>query len=414
MFEETVRPLVYSPAVSANNRDVKEWLSSLSETRMSTFFVEDSKKVTTHLVRGTGAAIETNVPDLYKRVYSAQAYWSDPFSFTFIRSGILVAGHVVVADGETRRLCLAETVGLSLHTPFNASGVNFTVEKLRDSVDMKISLGVNPPPFRSGTEALHIVLSPFNNYGHWHLHNLTYVKVLADYIKVIVKTLAVDVVRIICPSLLDRYFSELKKFTIDQLSSVVDVEIVPAAELAEPHRLNNIIVCSSISLGRGCRWPTIFKEVFEKVREVVDPEAPKFIYCNRGHVGTRGLTNESELETALKDWGFTIVAPGTLTFAEQRRVFSNARIIVGSHGGALTNQVYSHHTPTVVELTHDCYGADQQTWFMNLTSVLGGHYAPVVHAVSAEERSRGYSEIRFSADPSNVREVCTEALADMS
>ena len=411
MFEKFTLPLVYASAVSAIVCDLKDWLASFTETKMSTFIVDKSRRIATPLVKGTGAAIESKLPYLFKKVYASQCYWSDPFSFTFIRSGILLAGHVIVADGETRRLCLAETVGLSLHTPFSSSGETFLIEKLRDSVDVKISLEVNPPPFRPRSEALHIVLSPFNNYGHWHVHNLTYATAMADYVEAVAEALAVDSVRIICPSLQDPYFAQLKKFTVERLSSVFNVEVVPFSEVAEPHRLSNIIVCSSMSLGRGCRWPSNFKEVFHRLREPADSAAPKYIYCNRGHVGTRGLSNESELEHALTDKGFTVISPGTLTFSDQRRAFSNARVIVGSHGGALTNQLYSNHAPAVVELTHDRYGADQQTWFRHLASVLGGPYAPIVHAIGLEQRERGYSEIQFAADISNVLETCAEARA---
>ena len=51
--------------------------------------------------------------------------------------------------------------------------------------------------------------------------------------------------------------------------------------------------------------------------------------------------NEKELAYMLvKDFGFSVVNPGKLDIKEQVRHFRNARVIVGVHGGALTNAVF--------------------------------------------------------------------------
>jgi capsular polysaccharide biosynthesis protein len=52
----------------------------------------------------------------------------------------------------------------------------------------------------------------------------------------------------------------------------------------------------------------------------------------------------------LRGLGFTVVAPETLSFAEQARLFAGAEAVVAPHGAALANAVFCRPGTRIVEL----------------------------------------------------------------
>jgi capsular polysaccharide biosynthesis protein len=69
---------------------------------------------------------------------------------------------------------------------------------------------------------------------------------------------------------------------------------------------------------------------------------------NRKH--TRRVENETHVIAALAPFGFETIDPGTLTFADQVRLFAEAEFVVGAHGAALTNLVFCPEGAAVIEL----------------------------------------------------------------
>ena len=53
---------------------------------------------------------------------------------------------------------------------------------------------------------------------------------------------------------------------------------------------------------------------------------------------------------ALGPYGFEPIVPGRMSFREQIRVFSEASVVVGPHGAALTNLVFAPHGCRIVEI----------------------------------------------------------------
>ncbi|MFA9196327.1 MAG: DUF563 domain-containing protein [Aliarcobacter sp.] len=79
------------------------------------------------------------------------------------------------------------------------------------------------------------------------------------------------------------------------------------------------------------------------------------IYLSRQDTGGRRLKNESELWARLEPLGFQRIFAGQLTFVQQARVFSHAKLIIGVHGAALTNLVFAHQGAKIIELFPDDY-----------------------------------------------------------
>lgn len=78
------------------------------------------------------------------------------------------------------------------------------------------------------------------------------------------------------------------------------------------------------------------------------------LYVTRNRERWRRVANEAELRACLADHGFETIDPGTLPLDEQIVAFSEAAIVVGPHGGGLTNVLFGHDG-AVIELFEPTY-----------------------------------------------------------
>jgi hypothetical protein len=74
------------------------------------------------------------------------------------------------------------------------------------------------------------------------------------------------------------------------------------------------------------------------------------IYVSRDDAETRGVHNSHEVDNLLTNLGFKKVSMSDYTVKEQAFVFSNAEIIVGIHGAALTNIVFARPGCKFIEI----------------------------------------------------------------
>jgi Glycosyltransferase 61 len=70
------------------------------------------------------------------------------------------------------------------------------------------------------------------------------------------------------------------------------------------------------------------------------------IYLPRRHA--RRVANEPDVLRLLAGYGFRVVDPDTMDVSEQIQLFSTARFIVGSHGAAFSNGIFSHELTAIV------------------------------------------------------------------
>jgi len=192
--------------------------------------------------------------------------------------------------------------------------------------------------------------------------------------------------------------SGMKNVALNVIQQKCRVEIINPVAIKHPLLLKNLLVSSTFSLDSGPLWPAAFRQLFKVLRLPCDSSAPRLIYCNRSHAGSRGIDNEEALQVALIRLGFAVIEAGKMTYDEQRRAFSNARVIVGSHGAALTNMIYSGFYPRIIELSHPFYGAVQYGWFQNLASVMGSDYGALISPVLNEYQGKEYNQTYFHID----------------
>jgi capsular polysaccharide biosynthesis protein len=76
----------------------------------------------------------------------------------------------------------------------------------------------------------------------------------------------------------------------------------------------------------------------------------KRLYVSRKDDKRRRITNEDALVNELLQFGFEVVCPAEMSFSDQVRLFSQARTILGPHGGGLTNSVFAPPSTTFLEV----------------------------------------------------------------
>jgi len=82
---------------------------------------------------------------------------------------------------------------------------------------------------------------------------------------------------------------------------------------------------------------------------VADPVERIFI-SRAGAPGERVMHNRSVIEAIASARGFRIISPETLDIAEQLRIFSRAKILVGEYGSAMHNSVFAPRSAKICVL----------------------------------------------------------------
>ena len=89
-------------------------------------------------------------------------------------------------------------------------------------------------------------------------------------------------------------------------------------------------------------WPDYLKELRERgVLRHGKPGGDLKIYITREDAYHRKIINGLDVDLLMDEFGFTRVTPGRLSFEDQIAMFSQARVIVGTHGAGMTNAIWA-------------------------------------------------------------------------
>ncbi len=83
---------------------------------------------------------------------------------------------------------------------------------------------------------------------------------------------------------------------------------------------------------------------------VAPAAASRRIFISRRMMPTRRLVNEDDVEDYLRRYGFETCVPETLSLREQVELFSQAEIVVSTHGSAFTNMLFSPRGLIVIDM----------------------------------------------------------------
>lgn len=103
------------------------------------------------------------------------------------------------------------------------------------------------------------------------------------------------------------------------------------------------------------------------------------LYLTRRGAGYRHLLNEAEALAVMESFGFEAIALEELCFDEQVRIMTEAEIVLGPHGGGMSNTVFCAPGTKVGEIFAESYVAP---WFWFMANMTGVDY----HYMIASER----------------------------
>jgi capsular polysaccharide biosynthesis protein len=151
--------------------------------------------------------------------------------------------------------------------------------------------------------------------------------------------------------------------------------------------------------------PAKIAELRHRVGADRRPRGRARLFITRPTAGRRRLLNESRIAARLEKRGFVALDPGTLSFDQQVAAFSDAALVVGAHGAALTNAAFMAPGGGVVELTHTA----RVVWtFHEVACASGLAYACVIGARASETDNPLF--VDFSVDPDAVDAAVDAAL----
>jgi capsular polysaccharide biosynthesis protein len=93
-----------------------------------------------------------------------------------------------------------------------------------------------------------------------------------------------------------------------------------------------------------------------------------------GRKGTRSITNESEVETLLQEYGFQKVSYEDIPMEQQWLISKQAEAIVGIHGAAFGALMFNRNKVKVIEIFHPGYVVYS---IRNITACVGGTWCGI-------------------------------------
>jgi len=112
----------------------------------------------------------------------------------------------------------------------------------------------------------------------------------------------------------------------------------------------------------------------------------ELLFVIRNESSMRRILNEDALLPGLKDMGFRVISPATLSLPEQIDAFRNARIVLSAHGAQLTNIIFCRPKTTLIEIFPE--GGVHGSAFLRIASQLGFNYYYAVGEKIENKQSR--------------------------
>jgi capsular polysaccharide biosynthesis protein len=142
-----------------------------------------------------------------------------------------------------------------------------------------------------------------------------------------------------------------------------------------------------------------------------EPRPGKRLYLARGSKGSRNaqFMNEDAIARQLLAQGFAAVETGNMSLGEQIELFSDAEIVAGPGGAALTNLIFAPRGCAALVLAS---GSDAGETFSSLASAIGQDYFVCLgDGYPRPDYSWIHTNFDFSVDPGDVSLALEKILA---
>ncbi len=209
----------------------------------------------------------------------------------------------------------------------------------------------------------------WRNYGHWLLDSAALLALVAD-------TLQEDGIRIVVGRQTEPRMRQRVAETLDMLAPRF-----PVLEHgdAETMLFSDLCYVTPVSVSPLFKLPHAIRGLRQKL---LGPKpaakSNRRIYIAREPGSSRRLVNEPDVQGLCEAHGFEILRPEELSLREQARVFSEAEIVVGVKGAALTNMLFADPGSTLVVLAPNNWA---EPFFWDLVGQLGINYVEILGRV---------------------------------
>lgn len=154
--------------------------------------------------------------------------------------------------------------------------------------------------------------------------------------------------------------SVLPPFQLEMLAAFgIDADSVVTLRQSQSVRVESLLTCTPafenphyVDLQLTAIWDTLFQHL---VRHT-DGASPERIFITRPAGAKRAATGASAIERFFAREGFHLVRPERLTWGDQARIFSRAKVIAGYGGSGMFNMMFNPHARVIV-IASDAYTA---------------------------------------------------------
>lgn len=127
---------------------------------------------------------------------------------------------------------------------------------------------------------------------------------------------------------------------------------------------------------------------------------PRRLYLRRLS-GRRRVLNQTEVEAMVEEFGFTIVSPETLSFADQVSLFRNAEMVIAPVGAALANLVFTRPGCKVTVFARKM--TDPNYYYFDTLAKVMGHDFRYILGEAEDEKGVHFMHQNFSTDLGALR-----------
>lgn len=232
----------------------------------------------------------------------------------------------------------------------------------------------------------------YDGYYHWLVEILPGIVIFAKKYPNIAIRLLTPPLPIYALQSIDAF--NLQNVTIEELQDI-------------PIYINKVHVLSTVR-GTAHTPDPYVAEVYKEIVPCISADRPRMlIYASRLDANRRVLKNEKELEIRLNEINVKPVIPGGMTFMEQVNLFSNADVVIGTHGAGLTNILFMKPGGVLVEIVADKF---YNNCYQRLAQLKGIHY--FCYIVPSEIDGNDQNSIRWEIDINNFLVSLKNLLGD--
>jgi capsular polysaccharide biosynthesis protein len=229
------------------------------------------------------------------------------------RHGILILdGNVVVTE---------TTVDFPRHANLDLGDIKFEQESGTWVMNAEPAVTFERP-------ALLLIKHGFANYGHWLVEILPRLKLALEF-------LPEDTIIAVGHS-----EGQMRKVTLDTLK-VLGIAPERVRIVEGLSRFRKLYYVSPLTRHSEYISPYVVRFLAETYKPKSSGRKSRHLYVSRSDAQFRRLLNEYEVLDYLRPLGFEVIHPGQMSFEAQVRCFSEAELVVGVAGAAMTNIVFA-------------------------------------------------------------------------